>query len=280
MKQPVVRPLIKSEIKTLLQWTSEEGWKPGTHDMGIYHQLNPSGILGAFIDDEMVGTSAVFRYSPWFAFFGLYIVKAEYRGQGFGLAMTRHRLNLAGYRNIGLDGVQDKLSTYRQIGFRPAHLNQRYSFADSNVPYPEEVTDYSNIPLSTILKYDQAVFPADRSEFLKLWFAHPAFHKKIIIRNGELKGYIVLRPCVNNEWRLGGFVASSEKDSRLLLQAALSLSNGSCIYIDMPACNPDVAALVKAFNGQFVSECTRMYRGYKPELNHKKLYGITTLEAG
>ena len=277
--KPIVRPFTQNEVATLKEWASKEGWTPGLHDMDIYLQLASTCILGAFKKDELIGTAAVFRYSPWFAFFGLYIVKPEYRGQGFGFAMTRHRLNLAGYRNIGLNSAQDKISTYKRAGFRYAHLNQRFSFS-GQMPCPKEIVDVSEIPFQMILDYDQTIFPAHRANFLKLWLTHPAFHKKAMVRDGKLQGYFILRPCAHNEWRLGGFSASSGRDARQLLQAALHFSQGNKLYIDMPTTNPDIETLVKEFSGELVFESTRMYRGYQPDLDHKKIYGLTTLETG
>lgn len=277
----IIKPLSTPDLKTLLQWTTTEGWTPGTYDIQAYYQGNPEGLLGIYLEDELIGSSMVYRHNPWFAFFGLYIVRPENREQGFGIEMTRHRLQLAGYRNIGLDGVLDRIDTYQNVGFRRAYLNQRFAFSVSNIDEPVGLHDASKLSLSSLLDFERKhkLFPGDRKLFLQHWLGHPKFISRAVIENGEIQGYMVLRPC-EGKMRVGPFLATSEATAHKLLLCALHHSKGQEIYIDMPETNPHISHIIDEFNGNLVFETVRMYRGYQPDLQFPAIYGLTTLEAG
>lgn len=279
-----IKPLLPADVKTLLQFASTEGWSPGVYDMALYHKIDPQGLTGIYLDDELIGTSAVFRYNPWFAFFGMYIVRPEYREQGFGIEMTRYRLHLAGYRNIGLDGVPEKVDTYRRVGFRDAHLNQRFSISAASaagVEEPEGLVDLKSLPLSAILAFERnhRLFPGPRKTFLQHWLRFKKFIGRAVITDGELQGYMLLRPCADG-MRVGPFLATSTETARTLLHSILHHSKGQKVLIDSPVTNPDASALLSEFNGKVVFETIRMYRGYQPDLQHCAIYGLTALEAG
>ena len=280
-QQAVIKPLLKRDVSTLLAWVCAEGWNPGIYDIGLYQTLNPQGVLGAYLGDQLIGASAVFKHNPWFAFFGLYLVHPDYREQGVGIKMTRHRLNLAGYRNIGLDGVLEKVDTYRKVGFRRAHLNQRFSFSVSNIPEPKGLVDLKTLPLTAILKFEQGnqLFPGCRKALLQRWLYHDQFIGRVLVSEGQIQGYVLLRPgedCM----RIGPLLATSPNTARTLFISALHHSQGKLVYLDTPETNLNARSIIDEFNGQLVFETARMYRGYQPELQYPAIYGLTALEAG
>ena len=72
-----------------------------------------------------LAASPPFATARGFGFLGLYIVKAEHRGQGFGLELWRAALDHLGDRMVGLDGVVAQQENYRKSGFRLAFRNIR-----------------------------------------------------------------------------------------------------------------------------------------------------------
>ena len=280
-QQAVIKPLLKRDVSTLLEWVSSEGWSPGICDIALYHELNPQGLLGIYLEDQLIGASAVFIHNPWFAFFGLYIVHPDYREQGFGIEMTRHRLHLAGYRNIGLNGAVEKVSTYRKSGFRRAHLNQRYSFSATNISEPEGLVDLSTLPLTAVLKFerDNQLFPGCRKKLLHHWLYHDQFIGRAMISEGDIQGYMLLRPGADC-MRVGPLLATSANVARTLFISALHHSQGKRMYLDVPETNLNAPAIINEFNGELVFESIQMYRGYQPKLQHSAIYGLTALETG
>ena len=77
------------------------------------------------------------------------MVDPAYRGEGYGLALTKARLTYVGARNAGIDGVPDMLDKYERLGYKIAHYNARYemqSVAALNVQPELPVVALSKIP--------------------------------------------------------------------------------------------------------------------------------------
>ena len=279
-RQATIRPLHPQETRSIAQWTKEEGWNIGLHDTQVYQNFSATSLIGAFVEQQLVGVSAVFLYNPRYAFFGLYRIKPDFRGQGYGLAMTRYRLQAARHRNVGLESSLENTHRYRHIRFRSDYRHQRYYFKGHEESLPDNIIDISEIPLAKVIQFERQIYGEDRDTFLRCWLTYPKFTTKILVRDGHIRGYFVLRPTSDNECRLGSFTADSLADAEHLLRAAQYFSKGKGLYIDMPENNPNAQTLVQTFNGQLLFESVRMYKGYALDINHHKVYGIASLEAG
>ncbi len=278
---PLVRPLTREETHIMFDWVKQEGWNPGINDAETLYQFFPAGLLGCFIDNQLAGVSAVFNYSPGFAFFGLYIIKPEYRGLGYGLAITRHRLQIAGQRNIGLDGVMENISKYRHIGFRFAYTTFRFEFRPIITPPtpPQLIANFEAIPLADLLDYEARLFPASRSSFLKVWLAQPHTIKAAWLLNNQLQGYGVMRHCING-YKVGPLFADSPEIAEQLLFYFLSKSQGQRVFLDTPELNEAALRIGAKLKAKEVFKAARMYTGYIPNLDYQRIYSITSLETG
>ena len=122
----------------------------------------PRILRGSFSPNLMAFRSAASPPSATargFDFLGLYIVKAEHRGQGFGLELWRAALDHLGDRVIGLDGVVAQQDNYRKSGFRLAFRNIRQKGRGGGAA-PPGLTELAAIPIEEILRYDETAFPA------------------------------------------------------------------------------------------------------------------------
>jgi len=82
-----------------------EGWNPGIHDGEAFRGADPEGFLIGEIDGKPIGSVSAVRYRERFGFLGFYIVKPEWRGQGYGIQLWRAGLDHLQGRVLGLDGV-------------------------------------------------------------------------------------------------------------------------------------------------------------------------------
>ena len=121
----VVRNMKQADLALALEWAAAEGWNPGLHDAHCFYAADPEGFFLGERNGVPIGCVSAVRYGPGFGFLGLYIVKAEHRGQGFGLELWRSALDHLGDRVIGLDGVVAQQDNYRKSGFRLAFRNIR-----------------------------------------------------------------------------------------------------------------------------------------------------------
>jgi GNAT superfamily N-acetyltransferase len=110
----VLRAMSEAHLALALDWAAAEGWNPGLDDARCFYAADPQGFFLGELDGLPVGCVSAVRYGSGFGFLGLYIVKAEFRGCGFGLQLWRAALDRLGDRVIGLDGVVAQQENYLQ----------------------------------------------------------------------------------------------------------------------------------------------------------------------
>ncbi|CAM3755973.1 GNAT family N-acetyltransferase [Parendozoicomonas haliclonae] len=279
-----------TEARMAVALAQQEGWNPGLNDAEVFLAVNQEGMLCIHFDGQPIGFSSVMRYDSRYAFFGLYMVQEEFRKLGFGMAMTQKRLEMAGKRCIGLDGVTENVTIYSHIGFRSSYRNIRFCMPEAIVEQClansqlEQHSDITVIPLSSVsphllTAFDRFYFQACRSHFLKVWCYQEDVIALAAQYQGELAGYIVIRPCVIGS-KIGPLFAQSRAIAESLLFTALALSNRPPFYLDIPEPNQNAINLANDNKMVIISEVMRMYRGTPPPINLAGVYGITSLEMG
>jgi GNAT superfamily N-acetyltransferase len=205
----IVRNMTEADLALALEWAAAEGWNPGLHDANCFYAADPEGFFLAELDGAPIGCASAVRYSSGFGFLGLYIVKAEHRGKGFGLELWRAALDHLADRVIGLDGVVAQQDNYRKSGFQLAFRNIRQKGWGGGAA-PSGLTYLAAIPIEEILRYDETAFPASRAKFLKSWIGQPQAVSVGVVDGGRLKGYGVLRAC-REGFKIGPLFADEEE---------------------------------------------------------------------
>jgi GNAT superfamily N-acetyltransferase len=269
-----------SEVEAAIDRAAQQGWNPGLNDAACFYAIDPGGFFMGVLDGQPIARGLALNYDEHFAFFGVYIVEHRYRGKGYGLALTKARLEHIGKRNAGLDGVENMVEKYKRLGYRTAHRTIRYIFtpkiAQSLLP---EIVPVAQIPFAELAAYDRRHFFAPREAFLKLWIGQPHAVALGLRDVGELKGFGVLRKC-RNGYKIGPLFAEQPEIAEALFDALCSHAIGEPVTIDMP--EPNQAALRLAAKHDMRPEfaCDRMYLRGDPDLPLGNIYGITSFEAG
>ncbi|CAH9056052.1 hypothetical protein PSECIP111951_01380 [Pseudoalteromonas holothuriae] len=280
-KQFSIKKMTKSELNIAIEWAAKEGWNPGLYDAQSYYCADPNGFLIGYLDDEPIASISVVKYTLYFGFLGFYIVKPEYRGQGYGWQIWQAGLSYLKGCNIALDGVLEQQENYKKSGFQFAYSNIRFEGrGGSKAPETPNIVQLANIPFEVLCAYEQPFFPAKRDDFLKHWINQPQSNALGIMRNDKLAGYGVIRPC-RQGYKIGPLVA----DEALLAESlflALSASVGTAefIYLDVPEVNKAAIDLAQRYNMAPSFETARMYTGPRPDMQLSKVYGITSFEIG
>src|SRR5258708_37914782 len=131
-----IRTMPPDEISTAVNWAAAEGWNPGFADGPCFAAADPEGFLIGELDGAPAATVSCVNYGASFAFLGLYIVREDLRGRGYGLRIWNAAIARAGRRVIGLDGVVAPQQNYRKSGFELAYANVRYGGALGVPPTP------------------------------------------------------------------------------------------------------------------------------------------------
>ena len=277
----VISNMTEQELNDIaIVWARDEGWNPGLHDALSFYTQDPTGFFVGRLNGEPIGCCAATVYDHKFAFFGFYIVKAEYRHLGYGMQMTQHRLAYVGDRNIGLDGVVDMCEKYKNIGFKIAHQNIRHSghCRDHIRIHPNIVTIDETLE-PTIIEYDRVYFPASRLRFLDHWLYPKQGAALAYVEENCVKGYGVIRQCFSG-FKIGPLFAEDPIVAESLFQALVNHANHEAFYLDIPEPNLFAQRLVERFNMEPCFNTLRMYTKKTPNINLNHVYGITTFELG
>lgn len=276
-----IRRMKPAELKIATDWAQKEGWNPGIHDWEYFYKADPQGFFIGCLGDEPIATGSAVIYDDHFAFCGLYIVKPEYRNQGYGLQLTQERLKYIGNRTTGLDGVLDKVSKYERLGYVKAHKNIRYEYSQEpfSIAPSLEIVDLKMIPFVEIAAFDRKFFPASRTTFLKSWITQPDSSALGYVNQEKLVGYGVIRKCYEG-YKIGPLFAETTAIAEALFKALSSTIDKGPIYLDVPEPNIDALFLLKDYEMKPKFELIRMYRNGLPDFDLSGIFGITTFELG
>ncbi|MFG2625041.1 GNAT family N-acetyltransferase [Streptomyces sp. NPDC048473] len=270
------------DLTMLAEWAHEEGWNPGLTDRHAFFAADPRGFLIGRLGGEPVSCVSVVRYGSGFGFLGFYLTRPELRGQGYGIQLWHAGMARLDGRNVGLDGVVDQQPNYRKSGFRSVWTNMRYEglpTAAPTAPPGTALVDARTFPFGQLASYDRHFFPADRDSFLAPWIAGSARTSIAAVRDGELRGLAVMRPCRTSS-RIGPVYAESPEVAGALVGALAATDPGIPVAIDVPDINPAAVHLAEQLGLTPSFETARMYTGPTPDVDHTGLFGITSLELG
>lgn len=271
--------MTQAEVNIAIDWAAKEGWNPGLHDALCFYKTDPNGFFVGKLNGTIIAMGSAVIYDERFAFCGFYIVDKAYRDKGYGLELTRARLNYIGDRNAGIDGVVNMLDKYARLGYQLAHNNARYrldAFIEKPQSHPQ-VLPISTVDFSELSRYDRLHFPAYREQFLKCWVHH---NKALgFIEDGTLKGYGVIRAC-REGFKIGPLFADSPEIATTLFNHLAQHAQGRAVFLDIPENNPLAVSLVNRYKMDKIFATARMYLKNSPDLPIHNIYGITTFELG
>jgi len=273
--------MTQAEIQTAISWAKAEGWNPGINDAAAFYAADSTGFLIGKIDGVPIATISAVKYGASFGFVGLYIVKEEFRGNGFGLRIWEEAISRLHGRNIGLDGVVAQQENYKKSGFKLAHRNVRFSGLSTKSPERSgNIVEVQKLNFQDLESYDRSFFPEERKVFLKEWISPENSRTLAMIENSTIVGYGCIRPC-DRGFKIGPLNAESGDIASALFSALTdSLPHGSEIFLDVPEPNDKAIDLAQKAGMSPVFETARMYTKDFPQMPLDKIFGITTFELG
>ena len=275
-----IRPMSAADMDTAVDWAAREGWNPGLGDGPLFRSVDPDGFLVGTRDGEPVAVISVAAYDARFAFLGLYIVRPDMRGRGYGSALWAAGMTHAGARTIGLDGVVAQQANYRRSGFAMAHRNVRFAgTVRADRPSDPRIREWDG-DLAELAAYDAGCFPARRQDFLQGWLTAPGHRAFVARTDGRIAGYGVARPCREDFKIAPLFAQTPELADRLFCALASLCGSEATIILDAPEPNAAAVALAERHGLRQVFETARMYRGTAPDLPLARIFGITSFELG
>ena len=288
-----IRPVRPADIPLINDWARREGFAPGTGDINIYRQTDRQGIWAGCLDDTPIGCIAGIRYNHAYGFIGLYIVRPDHRGRGYGVRLWREALaHLQDVSCVGLEAAENRIDDYANWGFQPASTTTRWQLEiDSLVerlpastpPEGLRLIHGDDIPEATIQLYDADRELSPRPHFLSDWLHHPAGEVTALLDGTQrCHGFARIRPCLLQTlagWRIGPLLADSAELAELLILDLLKARQG-LVIIDSPGGNALASPLLNTLGFRPAGRTLRMYRGVMPSRQLNQVYGLACLELG
>lgn len=278
-----VNKITKEQMPFLIKMAEEQNWNPGLDDAEIFYAADPNGFFIAELEGEPIGCISAVSYDDDFGFVGFYVMKEGFQGNYFGSQLALKAMRYLYGKNVGLDGVIERIENYTRLGFKFAYPNARYEYTIpknfEHTPCPK-IRNYSEDIFDAICRYDAECFPAERSNFLKSWFTAPNSFTKVIIDNDKVLGYSTARKCQLG-YKIGPLFADGMlQANNLFLEIISNLPAGEKVFLDIPEINMDAKILSSKYEMRKVFETARMYSREKPQISIHKVFGITSFELG
>lgn len=271
----------RSDLDTAVQWAASEGWNPGLHDADCFYQTDPHGFFMGFLDKQPIACISAVSFGPKFGFIGFYIVKKEFRNQGYGIQVWNQAIKYLHTQNIGLDGVVDQQENYKKSGFKLAYNNARYQFNSRKFALNDSsIKSVNSISFDQLNQYDNQFFPIDRQFFLGSWIKQPESVALASVSNNQIQGYGMIRKC-RTGYKIGPLFADNFSVADSLFQSLVSnINENTPVFLDIPEVNQNAVKLVTQYKMEKVFATARMYTKEFPKLPVDKIFGVTTFELG
>lgn len=275
-----IRTMTREELDIAVNWAGIEGWNPGIYDADAFYATDPKGFFVGFLENEPIACISAVAYNLNFGFLGFYIVRPDYRGKDYGIQIWNKAIEYLKTQNIGLDGVVAQQENYKKSGFKLAYRNIRYQGKSKKLEMNNNTVKLSQIPFDELLKYDNNLFPAPRSQFLKHWINLPESASFGVRKDGKLAGYSVIRKC-RDGYKIGPLFADNKEIAEKLFSAVNNyLEPDTVIFLDTPEVNPAAVELAKTHDMKMCFETARMYTKEAPSIQLQKIFGVTSFELG
>lgn len=142
------------------------------------------------------------------------------------------------------------------------------------------IVPLSNIPFTELAQYDRQCFPANRTQFLSKWISLPESAGFAYVEKQKIKGYTVARKC-NTGYKIAPLFADEALIAEeLFLSACNFIVPDSIIYLDIPEVQMDALGIAQKYQMKEVFRTARMYTGQAPDINMRKVFGVTSFELG
>jgi hypothetical protein len=271
--------MTRKDLDIAVEWAALEGWNPGLKDAECFYQTDPNGFFIGELNGEPIATISAVKYGNEFGFIGFYIVKKEFRGQGYGHKIWQVASDYLKNICSGLDGVVAQQESYESDGYVKAFNQFRFEEADVKGARDSEILDIKNISFDKIVEYDNNVVKYNRNIFLSCWLNMEGTNSCGIMRDDKIVGYGLIRAC-RNGYKIGPLFADDFIIAEKIYLALADYATGNTVYLDVPEANKIGFELANKHVRKYVFETARMYKNGWLNQETEKIFGVTTFELG
>jgi len=273
----IIRRMTPEDFKAAAAIANEEFWNESEHDAIPYLSIDPDVFFVGELKGEIIAAICGVKYSNY-AHIGLYLMKKEYRGKGYGLKLFEKAMeHVKGTKLIGLDAAPEQVKNYEKWGFKIHGKGLGFKRKAEGVRSKNHI-DIKDVSFSQLVEYDEKCFGESRSNLLKALISQEGYYGLGLVKERELKGYGFLRKTLNG-YKIGTFVADDKETTEEILSGLQSLVAGEEVCIDTLENNTEMQEVMKKQEWTERMFFYRMYTEGMRELDLTKAYAVI-LELG
>jgi GNAT superfamily N-acetyltransferase len=263
-----LRIMTEADIPAGMRLKEISGWNQTGEDWLRFLNASPNGCFVAEVDSKVVGTAATISYENKFAWIGMVLVDAEYRGRGIGtllLEKTIAFLDEVKIPTMKLDATPQGKTLYEKLGFVTEYEIERLILKRG----PEQLLNsqptnaqgrISNAELEIVMARDRELFGADRSGLLKSLHQEAPELTFAVWNTGKLNGYIFGRKGSFAD-HLGPLMATDGETCQKLIAGFLRGSDREILIVDCLKSAGFGGDLLRQHEFRYSRPLTRMFRG-------------------
>jgi predicted GNAT family acetyltransferase len=264
-----------------VQLANTMNWNMTTEDFEFMIKIEPLGCFVQFNNQERVGiaTSVSFGKVGWF---GNFIVKEKYRGEGAGSILIKHAigyLNSKGAEIIGLYAYPHLVEVYKSFGFEP---DTEFLVMQGKVAFPvtqglQKAPNKRDV--IEVIDLDRRCFGADRMKLLEPILLNKRNLCYVSTENREITGYVVAK-VYGEMAEIGPLICKKNlaKASVLLLKTVLNKLDGLNVFIYIPKKEKKLLNILQKAGLKEDFQVVRMFMG--PAVAKDCIYAAESLERG
>ena len=220
-----IRHFGQEECAAMTRISANVGWNQPEEEIAEVIRRSGKFIYGAFQQDRLAGTAAVYPYPDGgFAFVNEVIVHSDFRRQGAATRLLEKLIPLAAaeYPDLRLYATDMGRPLYEKFGFRPYAILSFLQLKPAEIKTDGKIMPFTQAELAEAAALEKKNFGADRTEMLLSLMKGSPENAWVLKRNGRVEGFIVRGPM---NWVLQA--EKLEDLAALILWADARSSSGS-----------------------------------------------------
>jgi len=264
-----IRQMTVADHDQVTDWCNIEGWNLSRSNIEAYFESDPESYFVGEIDGKVVCSVSATRFGEC-ATMDLYLVDPVHRGKGYGWAIFSHALNhLKDVKYVGLHSVPEQVATYEKSGFKLFERIPRMSRIAERMPSSDNLVDLRKIPIEKLEEYDRPYFGSSRLNFLKAILAKEDTLALGYLKDGELRGYGMLRKQ-NVGYRISPMVVEDSKIAEDIINGLQSLVVGEEVSMDVYEKSKEVLQILEDQKWNHIFDFYKMFLRGPSNLDTKK----------
>jgi ribosomal protein S18 acetylase RimI-like enzyme len=264
-----------------VQLANAMNWNMTAEDFEFMVKLEPLGCFVQFHSQERVGiaTSVSFGKVGWF---GNFVVKEDYRGEGAGSILIKHAIDYLRNKRvetIGLYAYPHLVKFYESFDFEPdtEFLVLQGKNAFLTTQELRKAAKKQDFP--KIIALDRKCFGADRMKLLEPILLNKKNLCYVSTENKEITGYVVAK-VYDKMAEIGPLICKTDhvKISVLLIKTLLSKLDGLNVFMYIPKKETELLSILSKAGLKEDFQVVRMFMG--PAVAKDCIYAAESLERG